>query len=620
MDTPTISRAARRAVRQARRQRVRRVRIGRLAAALAILCGLFVTTGADPAVPAPPKALINASTTSGPGGIEQQVAESLGYEVTSVDDATWGSMTAADFGQYDLLIVADTGGGGFVPGLVSSAPVWGSVVMGQAGGRTLAGNRVVVGTDASAHAGSLASTRSAVIREGITYAASQPGRTNMFFTTSDGYSGGGSIEDDSVSMLTAISGTAADGVTGSWTASTAPPCGGSVSLIAANPAFVDTTTASLEGWGCSVHVSFPTFPSDWSALAVATDTATKPTCGIDPNTNVEACGEAYILVAGSEIVVRSLVISVTPEDATNPTGTTHTVTANVHQAAVSPPYVGVPGQKVDFVVTGQNAGAAGTCVPADCTSDANGDVSFTYQDTNGPGDDTIKASFRDAGNSLQSATAQKHWVSGGGHSVTVTVVGPGGVTSAPAGIDCPTGACSASFADGTVVDLSAIAGSGATFTGWSGDCTGSGPCQVTTDADRNVTATFVTGPVTKLETKGDGETCDPDEVEFDFDNVEYEADGSLVGKLKLEGDDDEFRSTGLTSLGFTGHDVGLFAGTGKFNGVDGYKFAVHIVDGGAAPDMFGFEVSDSSGAVVWSSALQPICEGKIKIHDDEPGD
>jgi hypothetical protein len=37
-------------------------------------------------------------------------------------------------------------------------------------------------------------------------------------------------------------------------------------------------------------------------------------------------------------------------------------------------------------------------------------VSFTYTDANGAGDDTIKASFTDATGSLQSATAQKHWV------------------------------------------------------------------------------------------------------------------------------------------------------------------------------------------------------------------
>ena len=67
--------------------------------------------------------------------------------------------------------------------------------------------------------------------------------------------------------------------------------------------------------------------------------------------------------------------------------------------------------------------------------------------------------------------------------------GSGVVTSAPAGIDCGA-ACNANFTVGTVVTLTAAANVGSTFTGWSGDCTGGGACQVTMDAARHVTATF----------------------------------------------------------------------------------------------------------------------------------
>ena len=38
--------------------------------------------------------------------------------------------------------------------------------------------------------------------------------------------------------------------------------------------------------------------------------------------------------------------------------------------------------------------------------------------------------------------------------------------------------------------LSAAADAGSTFTGWSGDCTGTGTCNLTIDAAKNVTATF----------------------------------------------------------------------------------------------------------------------------------
>jgi hypothetical protein len=72
----------------------------------------------------------------------------------------------------------------------------------------------------------------------------------------------------------------------------------------------------------------------------------------------------------------------------------------------------------------------------------------------------------------------------------VAVVGEGAVTSDPAGIDCPDVACSQAFLAGTPVELTAAAATDWEFTGWSGDCTGSGACTVTMDTVRSVTATF----------------------------------------------------------------------------------------------------------------------------------
>jgi hypothetical protein len=97
-------------------------------------------------------------------------------------------------------------------------------------------------------------------------------------------------------------------------------------------------------------------------------------------------------------------ISLTPATATNPAGTHHTVTAHVTSGGAP-----LASQVVTFTVTGQNAGATGTCVPASCATDATGNVTFTYLDANGAGDDTITASFTDATGAPQSATAKKHW-------------------------------------------------------------------------------------------------------------------------------------------------------------------------------------------------------------------
>ena len=79
----------------------------------------------------------------------------------------------------------------------------------------------------------------------------------------------------------------------------------------------------------------------------------------------------------------------------------------------------------------------------------------------------------------------------GERTLTVSKAGTGAgtVTSAPKGIDCGS-TCTAGFPVGKKVTLLAGADAGSTFTGFSGPCTGTGPCQVTMSEARSVTATF----------------------------------------------------------------------------------------------------------------------------------
>jgi hypothetical protein len=90
---------------------------------------------------------------------------------------------------------------------------------------------------------------------------------------------------------------------------------------------------------------------------------------------------------------------------------------------------------------------------------------------------TVIATFNTAGAQTQTLTVSK-----AGN-------GTGKVTSTPVGIDCGN-ACSFGFVANAQVTLTATADAGSTFAGWSGDCTGTGTCQVTMAAAKTVTATF----------------------------------------------------------------------------------------------------------------------------------
>ena len=67
--------------------------------------------------------------------------------------------------------------------------------------------------------------------------------------------------------------------------------------------------------------------------------------------------------------------------------------------------------------------------------------------------------------------------------------GRGTVTSSPAGIRCGS-SCSAGFAAGSSVTLTAKPAAGSTFSGWGGDCSATGKCTLTMNGSHSVTATF----------------------------------------------------------------------------------------------------------------------------------
>ncbi len=89
---------------------------------------------------------------------------------------------------------------------------------------------------------------------------------------------------------------------------------------------------------------------------------------------------------------------------------------------------------------------------------------------------------------FNSTAVQNHML-----SVSRQGTGSGSISSSPAGINCGS-TCTASYASGTQVTLSAQADAGSSFAGWSGACTGTNSsCTVSMDGARGVTANFISG-------------------------------------------------------------------------------------------------------------------------------
>jgi hypothetical protein len=80
--------------------------------------------------------------------------------------------------------------------------------------------------------------------------------------------------------------------------------------------------------------------------------------------------------------------------------------------------------------------------------------------------------------------------------LSVAVAGSGVVTATAleqTAIGCA-GFCEPTYPNGTVVTLTAAPSSGSVFTGWTGACSGAGPCTVTLSESREVGATFTVKP------------------------------------------------------------------------------------------------------------------------------
>lgn len=97
-------------------------------------------------------------------------------------------------------------------------------------------------------------------------------------------------------------------------------------------------------------------------------------------------------------------------------------------------------------------------------------------------------------NSSQTVQATFAPVAPGQFALTVHDYGNGTIVSTPFGIQCGI-VCSAVYAAGTPVTLTASPAAGTQFAGWSGACSGTGPCTVVMSNNVFVNATFVSNAV-----------------------------------------------------------------------------------------------------------------------------
>jgi hypothetical protein len=358
-------------------------------------------------------------------------------------------------------------------------------------------------------------------------------------------------------------------------------------------------------------------------------------------------------------------IKLDPATASNPAGTSHTVTATLTDINTGKPMVGVT---VTFTVTsGPNAGKTGTAV-----TDASGVASFTYTDTGGAGTDTIVATFLDAaGGTHTSNTVNKIWTLTPTKTVTAssqtssvipttsvtdtaTVTGSGassspdltGTISFQLCGPNPTASTSANCAAAGTVPITTP--NGGTFTAtspaqsptaggsycWTAtynpDATTaySGSGSTTVDKECfSVLASVTTGKMT-----GGGSVIDPTGTPNTrvTHGIELQCDVTKTpNNLQINwGSGNKFHLDSLTSAfcvddpsitpnpPAAGFDTYVGTGTGSFNGVSGYQAQWTFTDAGepGTSDHAKIVIKNSAGTIVVLSVSGNLDKGNQQAH------
>lgn len=338
---------------------------------------------------------------------------------------------------------------------------------------------------------------------------------------------------------------------------------------------------------------------------------------------------ARVIIGGAAVTLPGS-ITLTPATATNPVGTSHTVTATVHNGDGS----AKPGVTVSFSVSaGPDSGATGSG-----TTDASGQATYTYTNNGTAGTDTIDASFTD-GNTTYKATASKTWEHG--------APAAGSIELTPATADNPVGTDHTVTATvknsagdpqaGVTVTFDVTAGpdTGATGTGTT-DADGKAEFTYTNNENPGtdtIEASFEDNGTTRRATAtktwtaaqygsqssatGQGTTeCRsyatyrygaPCSWSFRFDVTK--SHGVVHGSVSITSPSGRtFKGTRLTRFSKV-TNTGRFGAWGKWRGRTGYHLAAKVVDD--SPDTVTFKIYKGSRLV--TQVNKPVATGDVTV-------
>ena len=313
------------------------------------------------------KALVlDATTVGGANSNEAKAAVAAGFTVTDVSDATWESMTTAQFAAYQLIILADPSC------VINTTPITAALSNTSTWGAAVNGNIVVIGTDPTFHFDAGTAGAGQLMTSAVAFAGAKAGKTGLYAALSCYYA----FSPDKT-VLPLLDGIVPDGSFTLIGLNGAGLCFNQAHIVASSPSLTGLMDSDLDNWSCSVHEAFDTWPPSFEVLAIADNFGSSYTASDG------TVGDPYILSRGATVISN---IVLTPAISNDPTGGSQALTATVTTSSSAP----VVGTTVTWqVISGPDTGQTGTGV-----TNGAGQLVFTVKNTPAAaGTDFVNASF-----------------------------------------------------------------------------------------------------------------------------------------------------------------------------------------------------------------------------------